>query len=215
MVGCPCRPVDSTGAKWELPVYPNLKTAKQGKDLKLALQRGDSSVWDNLQDNSIWLELNPELRDPTFPPAGARVQVRLFMEPSLERLAACPSATEGNAQWKPRLERTPKPRSAPAAALDVVDLEDDGNDDYEASHPHTRKRPHAEMEEGRPKKRSHAGMEEGHGIFHSTRQFKPTQRKPNPTPPHRSASGERQRANSPRNPARASRPLARPPPHPI
>ena len=32
--GCPCGPVDATGRKLELPVYPNLKTAKQGKDLK-------------------------------------------------------------------------------------------------------------------------------------------------------------------------------------
>lgn len=42
--GCPCGPVKSSGAKWELPVYPNLKTAKQGKDLKLALQRGDGEL---------------------------------------------------------------------------------------------------------------------------------------------------------------------------
>jgi hypothetical protein len=95
--------VDSSGSKWELRVYPNLKTTKQGTDLKLALQRGDGSVWDNLQDNSIWMELNPELRDPTFPPVGARVQVRWFMEPSLERLAARSSTAEGSAQWKPRL----------------------------------------------------------------------------------------------------------------
>lgn len=66
--GCPCGPVDSTGARVELPVYPNLKTAKQGKDLKAALQRGERSVWDNLQDNAIWLELNPELKVITYPP---------------------------------------------------------------------------------------------------------------------------------------------------
>ena len=35
--GCPCGPVNSNGAKWGLLVYPNLKTTKQGKDLKLAL----------------------------------------------------------------------------------------------------------------------------------------------------------------------------------
>ena len=68
VVGCPCGPVDSTGAKWELPVYPNLKTAKQGKDLKLALQRGDGAVWGSLHDNAIWLDLNPELKDVTYPP---------------------------------------------------------------------------------------------------------------------------------------------------
>ena len=44
VAGCPNGPVDSKGDKLELPVYPNLKTAKQGKDLKLALQRGDGSL---------------------------------------------------------------------------------------------------------------------------------------------------------------------------
>ena len=68
VVGCPRGPVDSHGSKLELPVYPNLKNAKQGKDLKLALQRGDGSVWDSLHHNSIWLDLNPELRDVTCPP---------------------------------------------------------------------------------------------------------------------------------------------------
>ena len=68
VVGCTCGPVDSTGLKLELPVYPNLKTAKQGKDLKLALQRDDGSLWESLQDDSIWLDLNPELRDVTCPP---------------------------------------------------------------------------------------------------------------------------------------------------
>lgn len=63
--GCPRGPVDSNGLRLELPVYPNLKTAKQGKDLKLALQRGDGSVWESLHDNSIWLDLNPEQRDVT------------------------------------------------------------------------------------------------------------------------------------------------------
>lgn len=38
--GCPCEHVDSSGLKWEFHVYPNLKTAKQVKNLKLALQRG-------------------------------------------------------------------------------------------------------------------------------------------------------------------------------
>jgi hypothetical protein len=35
--GCPCGPVNGRGLKWQLPMYPNLKTAKQEKDLKLAL----------------------------------------------------------------------------------------------------------------------------------------------------------------------------------
>ena len=68
VVGCPRGPVDSTGSKLELPVYPNLKIAKQGKDLKLALQRGDGFVWDSLCDNSIRLDLNPQLRDVTYLP---------------------------------------------------------------------------------------------------------------------------------------------------
>jgi hypothetical protein len=69
--GCPCGPVSPTGEKLELPVYPNLKTAKQGKDLKAALQRGERSVWDVLQNNPMWLELNPELKDASYPPPGA------------------------------------------------------------------------------------------------------------------------------------------------
>lgn len=66
--GCPCGPVDASGRKLELPVYPNLKTAKQGKDLKAALQRGERSFTDVLRDDSMWLELNPELRDVAEPP---------------------------------------------------------------------------------------------------------------------------------------------------
>jgi hypothetical protein len=73
VVGCPNGPLDSRGGKLELPVYPNMKTAKQSKDLKLALQRGDGSVWGSLQDDSIWLELNPELNDVIYPPLGAKV----------------------------------------------------------------------------------------------------------------------------------------------
>jgi hypothetical protein len=92
--------MDSDGARWELPVYPNLKTAKQGKDLKLALQRGDGNVWDTLHDDAIWLELNPELQDPTFPPAGARVQVQRFMEPTIDMLQASPAKGGGSAHGK-------------------------------------------------------------------------------------------------------------------
>lgn len=61
VVGCSCGPLDSASSRWELPMYPNLKTAKQGKDLKLALQRGDINVWNSLHNNTIWLELNPKL----------------------------------------------------------------------------------------------------------------------------------------------------------
>ena len=88
VVGCPCGPVDESGSKLQLPVYPNLKTAKQGKDLKLALQRGDGAVWHSLHNNSVWLELNPELRDVTYPPFGAKVQERRFLGPTVENLIA-------------------------------------------------------------------------------------------------------------------------------
>jgi hypothetical protein len=32
--GCPCGPVDLNDSRWKFHVYPNLKTTKQGKDLK-------------------------------------------------------------------------------------------------------------------------------------------------------------------------------------
>ena len=111
VVGCPCGPVDSRGSKLELPVYPNLKTAKQGKDLKLALQRGDGSVWGSLHDNDIWLQLNPELRDVILPPLGARVQVRRFMHPTVENLNASP-AHGGHEQPQPKA----RPHRPPQAA---------------------------------------------------------------------------------------------------
>ena len=85
--GCPCGPMDPTGRKLELPVYPNLKTVKHGKDLQVALQRGERGLWD-VQDDSMWLELNPELRDVTYPPTGARVHSRRFMEPTIKGLTA-------------------------------------------------------------------------------------------------------------------------------
>ena len=159
VVGCPRGPVDETGSKWELPVYPNLKTAKQGKDLKLALQRGDGSVWESLQDNSIWLDLNPKLRDAAYPPPGARLQVRHFMVPTLDDLVPCPaSAGDSMPPGKARLQRPPTQQSAPAHAAAYVDLDDDGDDEFEGP--------------SRPKKRSHAQMAQGHPVFHSTRQFK-------------------------------------------
>ena len=95
--GCPRGPVDSTGARLELLVYPNLKTAKQGKDLKLALQRVDGAVWATLRDNSLWLDLCPELREVTRPPPGAKVVERKFMLPTLDILQACP-APAGDSQ---------------------------------------------------------------------------------------------------------------------
>ena len=183
--GCPCGPVDPNGAKLELPVYPNLKTAKQGKDLKAAIERGERSVWDNLQDNSMWLELNPELMEATYPPAGARVQVRRFMERSIDRLRASHPRPEGGSQSAPRADRSPIRRTPPPPLEEVVDLGDDATDE-------------AEPPLSRPKKRSHARMEKGHRVFTSTRQWKSVPRRHHPTPPPQ--------------PAQAA--LA-PPPHPI
>ena len=182
VVGCPCGPVDSNGVKWDLPVYPNLKNAKQGKDLKEALRQGDGSVWQSLRDNSVWLQLNPELRDPAFPPAGEKMQLREFMEPTLERLRAAP----------PIPDRPPKPRSPHPTATDFVDLEADGTDDSESSSP-------------KPKKRSRAEMEDSHGVFYSPRQFRDEPKKPKPSPYRRSTGGERERPKPSRTCPRSSR----------
>ena len=183
--GCHCGPVDATGAKLELPVYPNLKTAKQGKDLKAAIERGERSVWDNLLDNSMWLELNPELMEVTYPPAGARVQVRRFMERSIDRLRASHRWPEGGSQSAPTPDRSPIRRTPPPPPEEVVDLGDDGTDE-------------AEPPLSRPRKRSHARMDEGHRPFTSTRQWKSVPRRHHPTPPPQ--------------PAQAA---PAPPPHPI
>ena len=37
VAGCAYGPVESNGSRWELHVYPNLKTAKQDKDMKVIL----------------------------------------------------------------------------------------------------------------------------------------------------------------------------------
>ena len=143
MGGCPCGPVDPSGTKLELPIYPNLKTAKQGKDLKAALQRGERSVWDNLQDNAMWLELNPELKEVTYPPIGAKVHVRRFLMPTIEQLRGSHSWTEGGSQSTPRQQRSPMQHTPPPPSEDFVDLGDNGTDE-------------AEPPPSRPKKRSHA-----------------------------------------------------------
>jgi hypothetical protein len=192
VVGCPCGPVDARGAKWELPVYPNLKNAKQGKDLKEALRQGDGSVWESLRDNTVWLQLNPECRDPVVPPAGAKLQIRTFMEPTLERLTAC----------APLPERPPKPHTPHPTAADFVVLEDLGADEAEGSSP-------------RPKKRSRAHMDEGHGVSHSPRHVREVPRKPKPSPSQRSAGGEPERPKPPRSVPRSSRPGCNVPPQPL
>ena len=157
--GCPSGPVGLSGLKVELPVYPNLKTAKQGKDLKAALQRGEGDVWDNLLDDSVWFDLNPELTDITTPPAGARVQKRWFMEESLETLRACPP---------PIADCMPPPRSKPPLPPrqpDIVDLPDDETE--------------PESPPPRPNKRRHVHMPDGHRPYHSTRQLNTPPRKHN------------------------------------
>ena len=109
MVGCLCGPMDSRGVKWELHVYPNLKTVKQGKDLKLALQRGEGSVWGSLHDDYVWLDLNPKLRDLIYPPHEARVQVEIFLEPTVTSLTATPAhARDVRPQMKPKPQCPPK-----------------------------------------------------------------------------------------------------------
>lgn len=118
------------------------------------------------------------------------------MEPTLDRLTACQAMGGGSAPCKPRLERPPKPRSAPAAATKFVDLEDSPNDDPLIP---------------QPKKRSHAQMEEGHRVHHSPRQFKRVQKKTNAEPSRPTGGGERQKTN----PARSSRPSPGPPPQPL
>ena len=155
VAGCACGPLDSNGSRWELPVYPNLKTAKQGKDLKVTLQRGNGEVWDNLHDNAVWLDLNPELKDIVYPPLGARVQERQFMEPTLETLKACPaSATECRPHPKPLSRRPNTAAPTPPTFVDLQD-EDDVEDKHEAAPP-------------RPMKRSHAEMAKEHEVFLET-----------------------------------------------
>lgn len=198
VVGCPSGPVDSKGKKFELPVYPNLKTAKQGKDLKLALQRGSGDLWDTLQHNGIWLELNPELQDPTFPPPGARVQVRRFLEPTLDNLTTSTGTTGGSARQKTGAQRNLKPRSSPDAATDVVDLGTDGNEDSDTPPP-------------QPKKRSHSQMAGRDGNFNSPPQFKRVHRKPMAEPSCRTFASERPRANT----GPSSHPPPGPPPQPL
>ena len=203
--GCPCGPVDSTGSKWELPVYPNLKTAKQGKDLKLTLQRGDRSVWDNLHNNTIWLDLNPELRDPTYPPRGARVHKRRFLEPTLDTLTACPPPTRDfRPQGKPRPERPSKQHTTIPLAAHVIDFEDDDDNDNELEPPLAR-----------IKKRSHVDMETGHSVSYSSRQFR--HRKQTPMPSQHNRVGQRPSPHLPQSAHVTSSHCVyfEPPPHPI
>jgi hypothetical protein len=153
----------------ELPVYPNLKTAKQGKDLKFALQRGEEAVWGSLHHNSIWFDLNPELKDVTHPPPGARVQHRQFMLLTLEILTANPPPPgHPQPQVKQKATRPSKPDTASPSATPYVDLEDDDDDEGEPSR--------------HPKKRTHAEMAGGHRVFFSSRQTKSQ-------PPKQSAQG--------------------------
>jgi len=151
-----------------------LKTAKQGKDLKAALERGDGSIWNNLRDNSVWLELNPELKDVVYPPVGVKVQVRRFMEPSLSSLTACPAVTtECRAQPKVRQPIHRNQHTAPPAEPTFVNLPDDEDDDTPPQ----------------SKKRSHAQMAEEQRAFHSSRRFRDAHGRRSPQNPPKSARG--------------------------
>ena len=204
VVGCPNGPVDSKGAKLELPVYPNLKTAKQGKDLKLALQRGDGSVWGSLQDDSIWLDLNPELKDVIYPPLGARVQVRRFLQPTVEHLTATPSPVgDVRPPQKPKPQRPPK-HSTASEDPDFVVIDDEEEEVLETAR-------------SKPKKRPHAHMAEGHPVFCSHRQFNPPPKRQAPMHHSQHTGADRHSGG----PARSTRQPAaegvhpRPPPHPL
>ena len=200
--GCPCGPVNSHRVKWELPVYPNLKTAKQGKDLKLVLQRGEGSVWDNLQDETVWFDLNPELTDVTTPPLGARVQKRWFMEPTLETLRPCPPRTPDFRP--PPTSKPPMPptqQSAPQATPDSVDLPDDESE--------------PEAPPARPNKRRHAELEGGHCVFHSSQQFNAPPRKQSHVHTRQSSGGDQHAPNRPRSSHPPAAGHRVPPPHPI
>ena len=198
--GCPCGPVDSRGVKWELPVYPNLKTAKQGKDLKLALQRGEGSIWGSLGDDSVWLDLNPELKDLIYPPLGARVQVRKFFLPSIATLQATPAhPRDVRPQAKSTSQRPPKHQPASQEGEFVV-LEDDDDEQDPETPP------------SRPKKRPHAQMEEGQRPYFTSRAFKVSPRKVAPMP-----QAERHSQHPPRSTRQpcSDGSQRRPPPHPI
>ena len=184
-------------------MYPNLKTAKHGKDLKAALQRGERSFTDVLRDDSMWLVLNPELRDVAEPPLGARVHVRRFMLQSIEHLAASHVTWRGGTQSTTRSQRSPLRQPAHSAASDFVDLGDDGTDE-------------AEQSTSRPKKRSQSQMEDCTRNFHSTRQFKEAPRRPNPEPAAcRQNSEPAPRRQNPEPTPRAALPKPTLPPHPI
>ena len=181
--GCLCGPVTSTGAKWELPVYPNLKTAKQGKDLKLALQRADGELWNNLHDAEVWLDLNPELRDVTLPPLGAKVQVRLFMEATLETLTAYPPPPrDPRPQPKGKAPLPPRHDSAPPEGLGSAFFEIPSDDTEEDEAPPLR-----------PKKRSHADMDQSNRHFRAQGQKQGGEARPSnlPRPSQPAAAGHR------------------------
>jgi hypothetical protein len=184
-------------------VYPNLKMAKQGKDLKLALQRGDGELWDNLHEDAVWLELNPELKEVILPPMTTRVQVRSFMEATLERLTATPPPPRDfRPQARGKAPLPPRPESAPSQPPHFVDIATDDSDEDET--------PLVRM-----KKRTHAEVEGGHRVFVSKRQFRATPRQQSPLHSRQPPSAEQR----PPNPTRAAHSPAAghrvPPTHPI
>lgn len=201
--GCPRGPVNSSGAKWELPVYPNLKTAKQGKDLKLALQRGEGSVWNNLGDREVWLDLNPELRDVTPPPPGTRLQKRWFMEATLETLTAnLAPKTDAHRQPFRKPPLPPRQDPAPSARAAFVDLQDDSSDEPQVPAAHS-------------KKRSHAEIAQGPRVYHSKRQFRADHRKDGQGHSRQNAAANGRAPTPPRSGHPSASRHRGPPPHPI
>ena len=92
------------------------------------------------------------MKDVVYPPLGARVQERRFMEPTLETLKACPAlATECRPHPKPLPRRPNTAAPTPPTFVDLQD-EDDVEDEHEAAPP-------------RPMKRSHAKMAKEHEVF--------------------------------------------------
>ena len=160
------------------------------------MQRGNGELWENLHDNAVWLDLNPELKDAVYPPLGARVQERRFMEPTLETLKACPaSATECRSHPKPLPRRPNTAAPTPPTFVDLQD-EDHVEDEHEAAPP-------------RPMKRSHAEMAKEHEVFLRNHRKRNSQ--------HKRQNGGRDRPAP--NSARAAHPRSvgreGPPPHPI
>ena len=182
-----------------------MKTSKQGKDLKLALQR--HAVWDNLHDDKVWFTLNPELLDATKPPPGARVQERWFMEATLETLTAQPAGSRDFTSQRPRPQPRckaipPRRQLAPPEPAAFVDLPDDESDEALPPPP-------------RPNKRRHVEVDNNHLPFHSSRQFRGEHRQQDRGHSRQSAGPDPRPPSSSRPPHPSGAGCRVPPVHPI